>query len=402
MAEEGRYGLFTDAVVRVGEISLKGQNRSKFEELLVRNIRWALKNVPNCTVQRVEGRMLVHVPAGIDEEVTHALSRVFGVVSFSPVLIVPPDVQSIEDGLSKLALRHKAAGAPRSFKVEVRRANKRFPVPSQDAARQFGSFVYRLLPDWTVKMENPDVLFSVDIRNDGAYVFDETIPGLGGMPLGMSGKVGLLLSGGIDSPVAGWLCMKRGVSIEAIHFHSFPFTSERALQKVQSLANILASWGQPVTFHTVPFTKIQTEIRKHCPEPLYVTVMRRMMMRIASEIARRRNLLALATGESVGQVASQTLESMHVINAVTNLPILRPLVSTDKVDIIRMARNIGTYDTSILPYEDCCTVFVPKHPRTRPTLDEAERAEANLDIEALVQEAVNETVVETFHGHDVI
>ncbi|MCL6548781.1 MAG: tRNA 4-thiouridine(8) synthase ThiI, partial [Alicyclobacillus sp.] len=381
-----------------GEIGLKGHNRSEFEKILADNMRRATARWPEVKVARIDGRLLVQLNGRPAEQVIPALQKVFGIVSLSPVEVVEPDLEQISQAAVRVMQAAPVSGGDKTFKVEAKRADKRFPLPSPDIARRVGAHVLRALRDWRVDVHEPAHTLYVEVRENGAFVYGARWPGLGGMPVGSSGRVGLLLSGGIDSPVAGWLAMKRGAEVEAIHFHSFPFTSERALQKVQTLAQILADWGGRVRLHVVHFTEVQTEIRKHCPEALGITVMRRMMFRIAAALAERRGLLALVTGESLGQVASQTLESLRVINDVVRLPVLRPLIAEDKVDIMRRAREIGTYETSILPYEDCCTIFVPKNPRTRPTLEEAERAERGLDVEPLVRQALERTEMQTFHA----
>ncbi|MCL6515356.1 tRNA uracil 4-sulfurtransferase ThiI [Alicyclobacillus sp.] len=390
-------------VVRYGEMSLKGKNRAEFERLLLKNIRAALRPWPGARAERVPGRVMVTLEDEPLEMVLDRLRKVFGIVSLSPVEVVPLQLDAFQSAAVRiLEAAATPAGRAPTFKVEVKRTNKRFPLNSPQVADEVGGACLRALPRWRVDVHHPDVTVWIHIRDEEAHVYGHIVPGVGGMPAHSAGRAGLLLSGGIDSPVAGWLGMKRGVTLEAIHFHSFPFTSERALEKVETLAQILAGWGGRVTLHTVHFTDVQTAIRKHCPAPLYITIMRRMMLRIAERIAEQRGLLALLTGESLGQVASQTLESMRTINAVTNLPILRPLVGMDKVEIIRMAREIGTYETSILPYEDCCTLFVPPNPRTKPRLDEAEAAEAQLDVKRLVDEAVARTTMKTFHAEDGI
>jgi thiamine biosynthesis protein ThiI len=280
-----------------------------------------------------------------------------------------------------------------TFKVEARRANKQFPLQSPEIMKAVSRHVLANSGQDQLKVDvhNPELTLTVEVRETKAYVMCDVIDGPGGLPVGTAGKVMLLLSGGIDSPVAGWMAMKRGATVEAIHFHSFPFTSERAQEKVNELAKILAKHGGRVRLHNVYFTEIQKAIRKHCPEEYSVTIMRRFMMRIADRLAHKRKALALVTGESLGQVASQTLESMYTINHVTNIPILRPLIAIDKVEIMNIAKKIGTYETSILPYEDCCTIFLPKNPKTRPKVSEAEAAEAKLDIEALIEEALERT-----------
>lgn len=385
-------------VARYGEISLKGNNRSDFERALQHNAAAVLKAWPDVRVARSEGRLLVTLHGAPVDAVLEQLKRVFGIVSLSPVTVVSLDLADITAAATQ-ALQAAASmltRPDRTFKIDARRTNKQYPLTSMDIARVVGGDVLEASPGWRVDVHDPVVTLYIEIRSTEAFVYSVKIPATGGMPGGTAGRVGLLLSGGIDSPVAGWLSMRRGVSLEAIHFHSFPFTSERALQKVETLAQTLADWSDTVYLHTVHFTEVQTAIRRLCPEPLYITIMRRFMLRIADEIARRRGLLALATGESLGQVASQTLESMHVINAVTTIPVLRPLIMVDKVDIIRQAREIGTYETSILPYEDCCTIFVPKRPRTRPTLREAEAAEEQLPVAELVAEAVERTTIKHF------
>ncbi|WP_026961645.1 tRNA uracil 4-sulfurtransferase ThiI [Alicyclobacillus herbarius] len=390
-------------IARYGEIILKGKNRTEFERLLIHNMQRALVDWPEVDIRKAGSRFSIYLNGAPVDAVIERLQRVFGLVSLSPVQAADLDLESIRDRVLQLLQSYKEQnGTAGSFKLEVKRANKRFPLTSPEVAQRLGALVLPRAREWKVDVHNPDLTVYVEIRDTEALVFGQKIPAVGGLPVGMSGRVGLLLSGGIDSPVAGWMAMKRGVRLEAIHFHSFPFTSERALQKVEDLAQILADWGGEVKLHVVHFTEVQTAIRKACKEELGITIMRRMMLRIADEIARRRRLLALCTGESLGQVASQTLESLRTINAVTNLPILRPLIAEDKVDIIRRARQIGTYETSILPYEDCCTIFVPRNPRTKPRLEEAEQAEQNLDIAGLVQRCVDELQTKSFtarRGH---
>ncbi|GGI97035.1 putative tRNA sulfurtransferase [Alicyclobacillus cellulosilyticus] len=389
--------MIQHVIARYGEISLKGNNRTEFEKTLQRNMQRALRAWPEVKVERTHGRMLVHLNGAPAEDVMARLARVFGLISLSPVRVVAPDLQAIHEAARALLQDHqRQAGRPGTFKVEVKRVNKQFPLRSPEAAARIGAALLRAGMGWKVNVHEPDVTVYVEIRDVEAFVYGTKVPAVGGLPVGMSGRVGLLLSGGIDSPVAGWLSLKRGVEVEAIHFHSFPFTSERALQKVEDLCQVLANWGGRIHLHTVHFTEVQTAIRKHCPEELGITIMRRMMLRIAERIAAQRGLLALVTGESLGQVASQTLESLRTINAVTCLPVLRPLISEDKVDIIRRAQAIGTYDISILPYEDCCTLFVPRNPRTKPRVEEAEAAERALEVDKLVAEAVERTTMKTF------
>ena len=393
--------MIEQMIIRYGEISLKGKNRSEFEQRLLNNLRRAVADMPSVRLHKAGGRILADVGGADLEVVERRLASVFGVVSLSPVEVCPLTLEDMAlAAVSILNSEHE--GRKATFKIEVKRTNKRFPLNSLEVAAEVGGRVLDALDNLTVDVHHPDSTIFVEVRDDGGYVYGTKLPAVGGLPVGSAGRVGLLLSGGIDSPVAGWLSLKRGVELEAIHFHSFPFTSQRALDKVETLAQILANWAGRVRLHTVYFTDVQTEIRKHCPESLGITIMRRMMVRIAEQIARERKLLSLVTGESLGQVASQTLESIRTINAVTNLPILRPLITEDKVDIMKRARQIGTYETSILPYEDCCTIFVPKSPRTRPRVEEAEEAEANLDVPTLVKEAVRRTTQKTFVAEEFV
>jgi thiamine biosynthesis protein ThiI len=277
--------------------------------------------------------------------------------------------------------------------VNSKRANKKFPIGSQEMNHRIGGFLLALNPHLKVDVHQPDLTVHVEVRGKYSYVYGNDIPGPGGLPVGVSGRVMLLLSGGIDSPVAGYLALKRGVELHAVHFHSYPFTSERAKQKVVDLAKILTRYGGHIRLHVVPFTEIQTEINRHCQSSYSITVMRRIMLRISETLAQKHGALALVTGESLGQVASQTLESMNAINEVTNMPILRPVIGMDKHEIMNIAKRIGTYETSILPYEDCCTVFLPKAPKTKPDKKVAAREEAKLDLERLINEAVEGTEV---------
>ncbi|WP_018131166.1 tRNA uracil 4-sulfurtransferase ThiI [Effusibacillus pohliae] len=387
--------MYSMLIARYGEISIKGKNRSDFEKKLAENMQRAVKDIGGVKISRGGGRILIHLNGADYQPVLERLRWVPGIVSLSPVVTAEQDIGHIKR--AAVQLLRQVVHQPTTFKVEARRANKTFPLSSLEIAKELGGHLLRNFPQLKVDVHNPQLTFTCEIRETEAYLYVEVIPGPGGLPVGSSGKALLLLSGGIDSPVAGWMAMKRGVEIEAVHFHSFPFTSERARKKVEDLARRLAHFGGRVRLHVVHFTDVQKAIRQHCPEELSITVMRRFMLRIAERLAERHKLLALVTGESLGQVASQTLESMYTINHVTHMPILRPLVAMDKVDIIRIAKDLGTYGISILPYEDCCTIFMPKNPRTRPRVEEAERAEAHLDIEQLVQEALDKTETVTYY-----
>ncbi|WP_126425623.1 tRNA uracil 4-sulfurtransferase ThiI [Brevibacillus marinus] len=379
-------------MIRYGELALKGRNRDIFEKILLQRVKEALPPDTSATVYRSYGRMYVDLNGEQAEEVIRRLQRVFGIISVSPIKRVESSKEAIKQGA--LELIRSIVPAPATFRVVTRRADKRYPQSSMDVSRMVGTHILRNVPGIKVDLHQPDAVVQIEIRSEGTFLTSETVPGCGGLPVGASGKVLLLLSGGIDSPVAGWMMMKRGVALEAVHFHSYPFTSERSLQKVRDLARKLAEWGGAIRLHVVPFTEIQTAIRERCPEDYLITIMRRFMMRISERIARENGALALATGESLGQVASQTLESMQTINNVVQIPILRPLISMDKVEIMDVARKIDTYELSILPYEDCCTIFTPKNPVTRPKPEQASRFEQRLDVEGLVASAVTGTVVE--------
>ena len=392
--------MYNKVLLRFGEIGLKGKNRSFFINGLAANVRRALKPLgPGYRVSTPYGRVFVDLPPDQDFElVSNRLQRVFGLVSFSPVVQVDLEMEDIQ----KAALTELLAqGQPETFKVEARRSLKSFPLNSMEINQEVGGFLLDNCPGLKVDVHNPLQVVNIEIRQEGAFVFSRVVPGPGGLPVGVTGKGVLLLSGGIDSPVAGWLAMKRGVTLEALYFDTPPFTSARALDKVERLAKILADWA-PVNLHVVNFTPVQRDLMENVPEDMTITIMRRFMFRIAERLAQRRGALALITGESVAQVASQTLESMLTINNVVSTPVLRPVVTMDKVEIMDLARRIGTYDTSIEPFQDCCALFVSQRPKTRPTLVQAEDAEKNLDIDALVELAMEGISSKTFKGEEVI
>lgn len=402
-------------LVRYGEISLKGKNRPVFENKLLSNIRAALAGVGEFKIFKLQGRLMLEFRKADAREALDRLGRVFGVVSFSPVIRVQAEwelisqaaVLSLQGGLERKALIPGERGETVSFRVTVKRADKSFPLTSIELGRELGAHLLRQVPGLRVDLHQPQLVVSVDVREGKAYLFSETLPGPGGLPVGVSGKGMLLLSGGIDSPVAGWMSMKRGIGLEAVHFHSFPFTGDRSKEKVVDLCRVLALYGGQVILHVVHFTDIQKAIHKNCPEELRITIMRRFMFRIAQQLAVSRKALALITGESVGQVASQTLESMAVINEVSAMPVLRPLVGFDKRQIIDLAEKIGTYDISIRPYEDCCTLFLPKHPSTKPRLEQVQTAEKALEealgevlgIKNLIAGAMEKTETLKFTGN---
>ncbi|GAB3791974.1 tRNA uracil 4-sulfurtransferase ThiI [Virgibacillus kimchii] len=373
-------------LIRYGEMALKGKNIKTFILQLQQNIQQKLKEFSNVKVKRTQGRMFVllngHEPDPIIEKCRH----IFGIQSLSLAIKVENDPEKIKEA-ALFAL--KESSNVQKFKVTVKRINKDFPIRSQEMNQVLGRHLLINTDDFSVDVHHPDMEIKVEIRQEATYITSGVIQGFGGLPVGTSGKSLLLLSGGIDSPVAGFLAMKRGVQLEAIHFHSPPFTSERAKQKVLDLSKQLTAFGGSINVHIVPFTKLQQEIYREMPDGYAMTVMRRMMLRISEKVCEEKGILSLTTGENLGQVASQTMESMNVINAVTNYPILRPLIAMDKSEIIDVSREIGTYETSILPYEDCCTIFVPKSPKTKPRRDKTEYLESTKDFSELIDEAVN-------------
>ena len=376
-------------LIRFGEIFLKGHNRKFFEDLLICNIKSALKPL-KYTFLRSQGRYYVEDAKEETSEIMSRLTRVFGIHSVSPAVKVRTD----EEELFKTAI----AMSPMTgkFRVTVKRADKRLPFTSAEMAGKIGGALLKASGGkLKVDLFDYDFELNVDIRDNGySYLFYDKIPGAGGLPVGCSGSGMLLLSGGIDSPVAGWLMAKRGVRLNAIHFHSFPYTSELALQKVKDLAARLSGYTGGVKLFVVPFTEIQYAIHEKCPESFMITIMRRFMMRIAERIARREECGAIITGESLGQVASQTMQSMNVTNSVVTLPVFRPLIGFDKEEIIDISQKIDTFDISIRPYEDCCTVFLPKNPVIRPKIGEAVEYENRLDVDALIEDAVQRTTEE--------
>ncbi|GHU73252.1 putative tRNA sulfurtransferase [Clostridia bacterium] len=366
-------------LIRFGEVYLKGQNRPFFMNKLVGQIREAVRPWGG-SVWLADGHIYV---SGADdvEACVKRIQRMFGIHSLSIAAELPKDFDAIA-AYSEDTARQRSG----TFKVKARRSDKRFPIDSQEMNRELGHRMLQANPALKVDVTNPDWTFNVEVR-DKVYIYTDILPGAGGMPRGTNGKACLLLSGGIDSPVAGYMIAKRGVSLCAVYFDGFPYTSERAKDKVVSLAKILVESCGPIRLFAVPFTPVQEAIRENCPEPLTTVLMRRFMVRIAQRLARHEGASALITGESVGQVASQTMESLVCTDAVAAMPVFRPLIGMDKIEIIRRAEHIGTYETSILPYEDCCSIFTPKHPVTHPVLKAVETAEEPLDVAALVEAA---------------
>lgn len=376
-------------LLKLGEMVLKGLNRRSFEDKLQANIYRRLNNLGQFRVYTRQSTTYVEpMTDQCDMDgAWEALTKVFGVVGLSRARACDKDKDAIL-AAAREYLDEKLLAA-RTFKVETKRADKTFPMTSIQLSQYVGGELDELYPDLKVDVHNPELTVHIEIRDYAAFVHADPEPGAGGLPVGVNGRAVSLLSGGIDSPVASWMIAKRGVALEMVHFFSYPYTSNEAKEKVIHLARLLTPWCGRLTVHVVPFTAIQEELRRSVPQELFTLVMRRFMMRISQCVAQRCGAKALVTGECLGQVASQTMEAMTVTGAVADLPILRPAVGMDKEDIVKIARKIGTYDTSILPYEDCCTVFTPRHPRLRPTLEELEAAEQGLDIEGMVRAAVD-------------
>lgn len=369
-------------LIRYGEIALKGKNRPYFENMLLQNIKVALKNLQPFQVNFRRGRYYVTVSEENMFSALRRLQKVCGIVSVSPVSTAKLDLGDICRQAFQLLRASHQPGA--TFKVDTRRANKSFPHISPEVSRLVGAYILKNEPELKVDVHNPTITINIEIREKEAYLYSQVFPGPGGLPVGVTGKGLLLLSGGIDSPVAGWMAMKRGVKIEALHFHSPPFTGEGAINKVLDLCHLLATYGGKITLHLVSFTEIQEEIMSKCPRPMLITLMRRAMFRIAEKLALQRKITVLFTGESLGQVSSQTLENLIAINKVTALPVLRPLIGMDKEEIVEISREINSYAISIRPFEDCCTLFVPRHPVTRPSLDKLARAEELIPLGELI------------------
>ena len=375
-------------LLKMGEMVLKGLNRRTFEERLMGNARRRLQKYGKFRIYSRQSITYVEPKeAGCDMDGAFAtLSRLFGVVGLSRAKACEKTPEAILE-TAKTYL-HDDLMAARTFKVESKRSDKTFPLTSIQLSQYVGGELNEAFPHIQADMHHPELTVHVEVRDFAAYVHGDPAPGAGGLPVGVGGKAVSLLSGGIDSPVASWMMAKRGVALEMVHFFSYPYTSPEAKDKVLTLAQLLTPWCGRLTVHVVPFTKIQEQLRLHCPEALFTLLMRRFMMRISERVAQRVGAHGLITGESLGQVASQTMEAMAVTGQVCTLPVFRPLVGMDKEEIVRTARKIGTFETSILPYEDCCTVFTPRHPKTHPKLEEITEAEAALDIDALVEEAV--------------
>lgn len=376
-------------IVRAGEVALKGVNKPYFERMLVERIKKNLKNCCNADVKRHEGLIFVRTAEDIEDDlIVKQVSKVFGVASVSPAVEVETDMEEIGKAAISVMLGLIEERGIKTFKIQAKRADKDFPIQSPEIGRIIGAKVLIGCKVLKVDVHNPDCLLFVDVRRGKSYIYEQKISGFGGLPLGTNGKGLVLLSGGIDSPVAAFLMAKRGMLIEALHFHSYPYTSERAQKKVEELAQIVAGYCGRFKMHVINLLPIQEAIVKNCKEEETTILVRRFMMKIAEEIAKETGCMMLITGENLGQVASQTAEALVVTDASVNIPVMRPLIALDKVDIMDKAKEIGTYETSIQPYEDCCTVFLPKHPLTKPKLEKILQSEEALDCEALISDAI--------------
>lgn len=383
--------MFKAFLIKYAEIGIKGKNRYLFEQALVDQIRYSLREVEgNFQVVREQGRIYVFTEGAFDyEETIEALKCVFGIAGICPVVVA--EDQGFEDLAGRVIdyVKHMYPDSSKTFKVHARRAKKTYPMESMEINCELGGRILEACPGMKVDVHTPDIYLTVEIRQK-IYIYSEMIPGPGGMPVGTNGSAMLLLSGGIDSPVAGYMIAKRGVKIDAVYFHAPPYTSERAKQKVVDLARLVSRYSGPIRLHIVNFTDIQLYIYEKCPHDELTIIMRRYMMKIAEEFARKDGALGLITGESIGQVASQTIQSLACTNEVCTMPVFRPLIGFDKQEIVDISLKINTYETSVLPYEDCCTIFVAKHPVTKPNLNIIRRSEQNLQekIDEMMQTAI--------------
>jgi thiamine biosynthesis protein ThiI len=377
---------YSEIMVRYGELSTKGKNRKSFIMQLAQNVRQALSDFPEIKIHADRDRMHLLLNGADSQLVFPKLSKIFGIQNFSPSIRVEKDTEVLKKTVQDV-MKEIYTGKE-TFKIIAKRSDHHFELNSNELNQTLGNAVFDIFPEIQVQMRNPDIPLRVEIRQDGAYISYETIKGAGGLPVGTSGKGMLMLSGGIDSPVAGYFAMKRGVEIEAVHFASPPYTSEQALQKAKDLTAKLAPYVGTIQFIEVPFTEVQEEIKKSVPQGYWMTLTRRMMLRLTDEIRKMRHGLIILNGESLGQVASQTLQSMVAINEVTNTPIVRPVATMDKLEIIEVAEKIDTFELAIQPFEDCCTIFAPPQPKTRPRLDKVHQYEERLDIEGMIQRAL--------------
>lgn len=389
-------------LLKEGEIAIKGLNKRSFEDAMVRNIRRRLKPFGKFSYERSQSTVVIRpLDEDVDfDAVEECVSKIFGIAAYCRAMVVKKDFEEI--CAQTMPYIEEAMSNARTFKVNAKRADKNFPMKSPEICAELGGRILDAFPNVSVDVNDPDVTVTVEIRQDAAYVHAGNIKGAGGIPVGTSGQAMLLLSGGIDSPVAAYMMAKRGIKLAAIHYVSPPYTSDRARQKVERLCEKLTPWCGDIAFYCVPFTEIQEKLRDNCPEELFTIIMRRLMMEIAQRIAEKNNMQALITGESVGQVASQTMGAIVCTDAACRMPVFRPVIGMDKTEIIEIARKIDTFDISIEPYEDCCTVFTPKHPKTRPILAEVEAAQNSFDFEPLIVWAVENTELKIIRYADTL
>lgn len=384
-------------LIKLGELVLKGLNRRVFEDQLLRNLRRKLEPLGSFDVRSRQSTITVTPQGNVDfDEAVDRVGRVFGIATYTRAGVASKDMEAIKSAAADYLRRNLLAA--KTFKVEAKRSDKRFPLNSPAICAEMGGYLLEQFPNLSVDVHEPDITVYVEVRDFGAYIHSNPVRGAGGIPVGTGGKAAVLISGGIDSPVASWQMARRGLELTAVHFASPPYTSDRAEQKVVDLLTQVAAYAGRIPMFTVQFAHVQEEIRDKCPEDLFTLLMRRFMMRVSERIAQKEACLALITGESLGQVASQTLQAICCTDACVSMPVFRPLIGSDKIDIVDTARKIGTFDISIEPYEDCCTVFTPKHPRTRPQLDALVRAEQLLDVESLVEECVQTASVRIIHA----
>ena len=384
-------------LVKYGEMALKGLNKKTFEDMLIKNIKRRLKPLGHFQMTSAQSTTYITpLDEDIDlDEVVDRVGKIFGIATLCRACVCEKDFEDI--CAKSYEYLDAVLSCAKTFKVNAKRSDKAFPMKSPEICAELGGKLLERFPNLSVDVKAPEVTVTVEIRDENAFVHAENIKGAGGLPVGSSGKALLLLSGGIDSPVAGYMMAKRGVHIAAIHYVSPPYTSDRAQLKVEQLCQKLTDYCGGIAFYCVPFTELQEAIKDHCPEEFFTIIMRRLMMEIAQRIAAKDNCLALITGESVGQVASQTMAAIACTDAVCRIPLFRPCVGMDKTEIIDIARKIDTFDTSVLPYEDCCTVFTPRHPKVRPVLSDVEKAQNSFDFEPLIQKAVEGTEMKTFN-----
>ena len=389
---------YTEIMVRYGELSTKGKNRKDFIGRLAGNVTKVLRDFPQVEIHPRHDRMHIVLNDAPFKEVDQRLKKVFGIQTYSPTIKVEKTLEAIEK--TSLSLMNETFKKGMTFKVNTRRSDHQFLYDTNELNKMVGDYLFANMSDLKVEMKHPDLVLRIEVRKDAVYISNQLLHGAGGMPVGTGGRAVMMLSGGIDSPVASYLALKRGVDIDMVHFYSPPYTTEKALNKAKELTGILANYAGKINFIAVPFAEIQETIKEKIPEGYLMTVQRRFMLQLADKIRAKRKGLAIFNGESVGQVASQTLESMAAINDVTTTPVVRPVATMDKTEIIRLAEKIGTFDLSIQPFEDCCTIFAPPRPKTKPRIDKAREFENRLDVEGLIERALAGIQVTSIYPND--